>query len=106
MHAKTTVYQDKTRIGCPGEIEQGNGYIAEIYNLNVAENTTCRLEKMVSIFTSIDEGIKNPRTAGKRALLRIKSFAETYRAHVRAWANIWKIADIRIEARLRRLAQG
>jgi trehalose/maltose hydrolase-like predicted phosphorylase len=97
MHAKTVVYQGKKRIGSAGEIQKGKGYIAEIFTLNVAENTTCRLEKMVSIFTSLDEGIKNPRAAGRRALSRIKSFAEVYRAHVRAWASIWKFADIRIE---------
>jgi beta-phosphoglucomutase family hydrolase len=97
MHAKTFVYQGKRRIRPAGEIQKGKGYIAEIFTLNVAENTTCRLEKIVSIFTSFDDGIKNPRPEGRRALSRVKSFSEVYRPHVRAWANIWKIADIRIE---------
>src|SRR5210317_1812155 len=97
MHAKTIVYQGKSRIRSAGEIQSRKGYIAEIFTLNVAENTTCRLEKMVSVFTSLDEGVRDPRTAGRQALSAIKSFADVYRPHVRAWANIWKVADIRID---------
>ncbi|MDH3829712.1 MAG: glycoside hydrolase family 65 protein, partial [Desulfobacterales bacterium] len=97
MHAKTIVYQGKSRIRSAGEIQSRKGYIAEIFTLNVAENTTCRLEKMVSVFTSLDEGVRDPRTAGRQALSTIKSFADVYRPHVRAWANIWKVADIRID---------
>jgi beta-phosphoglucomutase family hydrolase len=97
MHAKTVVYQGKSRIRSAGKIQRRKGYIAEIFTLNVAENTTCRLEKMVSVFTSLDEGVRDPRTAGRQALSTIKSFADVYRPNVRAWANIWKVADIRID---------
>ena len=97
MHAKTIVYQGKRRIRSACEIQRRKGYIAEIFTLNVAENTTCRLEKIVSIFTSLDEGVKDLRTAGSQSLSKIKSFKDVYRPNVRSWAKIWKVADIRID---------
>jgi beta-phosphoglucomutase family hydrolase len=97
MHAKTAVYQGENPIRPTKEIQKEKGYIAEIFTLNAGENTTYRLEKTVSVFTSQDEGIKDPRTAGRQALSKIKSFSDVYEPNVRAWANLWKDADIRID---------
>ena len=97
MHAKTVLYQDKSRVRPATTIEAQKGCITETFALDVAENTTCRLEKMVSIFTSLDEGVKDPRKAGRQALWKIKDFADVYKPSARAWAKIWNGADIRID---------
>ncbi len=97
MHAKTAVYQGKNPVRPTKEIQQGKGYIAEVFTLNPGENTTCRLEKMISVFTSLDEGIKTPRTDGKKALSKIKTFSDVCEPNVNAWAKLWRISDIQIE---------
>ena len=60
-------------------------------------NTTYSLEKLVSIHTSLDEGVKDPATAGIRTLSGVKSFQDVFQPSVGAWANIWKKADIQID---------
>ncbi|MBW2368089.1 MAG: HAD-IA family hydrolase [Deltaproteobacteria bacterium] len=97
IHAKTAVYQGGNLIRPTKTIQQKKGYIAESIALNVSENTTCRLEKMVSVFTSLDKGGKDSRKAGRQALSKIKSFSDVYEPNVRAWANLWKVTDIRID---------
>ncbi len=97
MRAKTAMYKGGKSIRPARTISQKKGYIAEIYTLDARWNTTYSLEKLVSLHTSLDEGVKNPATAGIQTLSDIKSFQDVYQTSVRAWASIWKKADIRID---------
>ena len=96
MSAKTQIYQQDKSIRPPKTVFQKKGYIAEIITLDAKENTTYSLEKLVSLFTSLDKGIAHPRKAGSRALAGIKSFKDVLGPNARAWSNLWKKADIRI----------
>lgn len=97
MHAKSTVFQGGNRVRPPKEIQQRKGYVAEIFTLHPNENSTCRIEKLVSIFTSRDKDVKNPLTAGRNALSTVKTFSDVYRPSVRAWAKLWRVSDIQID---------
>jgi beta-phosphoglucomutase family hydrolase len=97
MRAKTVMYAGSRSIRPTKTITREKAYIAETITLDARENTTYSLEKLVSIFTSLDEGVADPFKAGTRALASIKSFKDVYRPNVRAWANIWKKADIQID---------
>ncbi len=96
MSARTAMYKWDKLIRPAKKITQKKGYISEILILEARENTTYSLEKLVSVYTSLDEGVADPYKAGIRALSSIKSFKDVYRPSVRAWANIWKKADIQI----------
>ncbi len=76
MNAKTKIYQQDKSIRPKKTVFQKKGYIAEIITLDAKENTTYSLEKLVSLFTSLDEGVAHPRKAGSRALAGIKSFKD------------------------------
>jgi len=97
MNAKTVIHAGNRSIRPAKTITRKKGYIAEKITLDVLENTTYSLEKLVSIFTSLDEEVADPFKASSRALKTIKSFKDVFRPHVRAWANIWKKADIQID---------
>jgi beta-phosphoglucomutase family hydrolase len=97
IRAKTVMYQGNKTFRPAKTISKKKGYIAEIYTLDARLNTTYSLEKLVSIHTSLDEGVKDPVTAGISALSGVQSFQDVFQPSVRAWASIWKITDIRIE---------
>ncbi len=97
MHAKAAVYQGGNPVRPPKEIRQKKAYVAEVFTLHADENTTCRIMKLVSIFTSLDEGIKNPQAAGKKTLSQINTFSDVYTPSVKAWAKLWRAFDIKID---------
>jgi trehalose/maltose hydrolase-like predicted phosphorylase len=97
IRAKTAMYQGNKTLRPVKTISKKKGYIAEIYTLDSRLNTTYSLEKMVSIHTSLDEGVKDPVTAGIRSLSGVKSYQDVFQPNVRAWAKIWDKADIRID---------
>ncbi len=97
MNVKTAMYKTGKPMRPAKKIVQEKGSIAEVMTLDGQENTTYSLEKLVSVFTSLDADGHDPGKAASRTLAGIKTFKDVYRSNVRAWAHIWKKADIQIE---------
>jgi trehalose/maltose hydrolase-like predicted phosphorylase len=97
MRAATTTYASGKSIRPLKTVVQKKGYIAEILTLDARENTTYSLEKIVSVFTSLDQGTGDLDKAAAQSIGRIKTFKDIYKPHTRTWAAIWEKADIRID---------
>ena len=97
MHATTAMCESEKSIRPLKTIIQKKGYVAEILTLDARENKTYSLEKLVSVFTSLDEGVADLDKAATQAIGKINSFKDIYKPHARAWAAIWEKADIRID---------
>jgi len=105
MTAKMFVKQGEQTLRCKKAVVQKRGRIAQVATYKAQKNTTCTIEKIVSVFTSLDKNIDNLRLEGVKALSndsgrrsgKAKSFDDLFAPHIRAWAKIWNKADIRID---------
>ncbi len=77
--------------------EEQDGFIAEVITFDAQQNTAYTCEKLVSIYTSLDNDINNPETEAKNAVKNIKSFDESAATHKNAWRSLWDIADYDID---------
>ena len=100
MTSKTFVKIGKQTLRCKKTALQKKGQIDQVITFKVQKNTTYTIEKIVSVFTSLDKDIDSPRREGSKALSEasgIKSFDDVSTPHIRAWAKIWNKADIQID---------
>ncbi len=98
MNARTSVVEDgallipveRTRIEAPDTV-------AEELRFQAVENRTYRVDKIVTVYTSLDAGVDDAAKAGSAALTAAPSFERILADHEEAWAALWDKADIRIQ---------
>ncbi len=83
MPAEKIIFQDSWKIG-------------EEMTFMALENKTYSVDKLVSVFTSLDCGVSDPKAEAQHALDRVKSYHGVYTPHTRAWEKIWNQIDIRV----------
>ena len=76
-------------------IERKPGVVYSTIEIDIEQNQSIIVEKIVSIFTSKEAG--NPRQAASNALKDKNGFAELLEKSSSAWMDIWKKIDIKIE---------
>jgi HAD superfamily hydrolase (TIGR01509 family) len=98
MSAGTQVYENGKPLGLTKTIYRKKSIpkIAEEITVAAKENSTYTVEKIVSIYTSLDPGVSNPGKASADALKKVKNFSDVFRPHKKAWKAIWNNADIKI----------
>jgi len=96
MSARTNLYENKKGIAADKSVLQKKACIAENLKINAKENNTYTVEKLVSIYTSLDKNISNPKKSSTEILSRIKFFNDIYGPHKKAWKRLWDKADINI----------
>ena len=97
MSAKTFLYNNLTTARAKKEIVKERGKVGEEYTFKAKENTTYTLEKMVSVYTSLDSESSDPKKSATAAISKILSFRNVFLPHVKAWKAIWDKADIKID---------
>ena len=97
MAARTAVYEDGKPLPSKKKVSRGKASIAEEIEISAREKSTYTLEKLVSVYTSLDRGVSNLKKAAANAVSRVKTFQGVYARHARAWKALWDRADIRIE---------
>ncbi|MDA3915431.1 MAG: beta-phosphoglucomutase family hydrolase [Deltaproteobacteria bacterium] len=97
MSAKTSLLKNLKPVRTKKEIIKEKGKIGEEYTVAAKENTTYTLEKIVSVYTSLDTGVSDPIKSSSAAISKTKSFQTLFSSHVKAWKAIWDKADIKIE---------
>ncbi|MBA7547895.1 putative glycosyl hydrolase [subsurface metagenome] len=96
ISAKTNLYENKNKISADKSVLQEKACIAEDIKINAKENNTYTVEKLVSIYTSLDKNISNPKKSSMGILSKIKSYKDIYGPHKKAWKKLWDKADIKI----------
>ncbi len=96
MNARTAVCQNGKQLTTAKGISKKKARISEEIEIDVLANTTYTVEKYVSVYTSLDRGVSNPKKAAQDAVSQIKSFKKIYLAHAKTWKSLWDRADIRI----------
>jgi beta-phosphoglucomutase family hydrolase len=98
MHARNRLYQGKRKLEGTRRIEKDMGVISENISFEAREKTSYTLEKVVSIYTSLEQGLKDdPEEVAKCAISRNHRFDFLLEAHRKAWHRLWNIADYRVQ---------
>ncbi|MFC1596088.1 glycoside hydrolase family 65 protein, partial [Candidatus Margulisiibacteriota bacterium] len=79
------------------DVEQNPGQIAENLTISVKEGLSYVLEKLVSIYTSKDEGVSDPVESCQGSLVKSCCFDDLLTKHIAAWQKLWDTADFIIE---------
>jgi beta-phosphoglucomutase family hydrolase len=99
MCAKTSLSEEGERIVPKKQILLNGMEISEEIRIDVRENRTYRLDKLVSVYTSLDQ-LKGKRRSFQRAakddLATVSSMRTLYAQHVRAWKQLWHKAYVRV----------
>jgi beta-phosphoglucomutase family hydrolase len=95
--ARTEVLVDGERVTTPRQLLQQAGYIGQEVEVSVATGQTVVVEKIVSFYTSRDDGISEPAHATRTAIARLDTFAALMNAHVRAWKQLWDRFDVDLQ---------
>ena len=97
LSSRTGLYENGKYMPVKKHLFQEKWEIGEDITVHAEENSTYTLEKIVSIYTSLDKGVSNIKKAAVDAVTKNKTFQSVYTPHIRAWNALWKKADIVID---------
>lgn len=96
--AKTRIFASEKEIK-PGirHLMKGKERIGQEFKFFARVRASYRIEKIVSIYTSKDEGISDPVSSSIAALGKPLRFKKLLKTHQKKWEELWKKFDIKIE---------
>lgn len=71
--------------------------ICQEFGIYVTKSRRYEIEKIVSIYTSKDKGVRNPVTAAIKSVKGAQDFDTLFKTHKHIWDTLWKRFDIEIE---------
>jgi alpha,alpha-trehalase len=95
--ARTRVYQGEKLIEPERRLEQEQGYIAQEFTLDLKDGETITIEKIVALFTSLDQAISECRHEACRLVQRPGRYADLAKSQALAWEQIWRRFDIDVK---------
>ncbi len=84
------------RISVSSEITTGRAKIAELFRIEAKEGEEILLEKMISLYTTLDYDSKDPIVDAVHSINDIVGFQDELKKSVAAWEEIWEKVNIRI----------
>jgi len=95
---RTLVYKSGERIKPKMNIiTHGRQRIIQEFKINVARGEKYTVDKVVSIYTSRDQGIVDSCTAAQESASRVVKVDDLYKTHIAKWKALWKKFDIQVE---------
>ncbi len=73
------------------------GFTTKSYSFSAKQNQEVTVQKLVAIFTSMDEGVKNPLETSKQVIQSTRDYLEEFKKSKDAWLKLWDKMDITIE---------
>jgi len=78
-------------------IKHGKKVIGQEFRMFVHKGRQYQIEKTVSIYTSKDKGIKNPKIEAINSVNKVKRFNSLLYSHQQRWKELWDKFDVQIE---------
>ena len=78
-------------------IVHGRQRMIHEFTLDVKKGERTGIDKLVSIYTSRDQGVADNCSMAQEAVNSIESFESLYKAHQAKWKALWKIYDIEVQ---------
>jgi alpha,alpha-trehalase len=73
------------------------GYVAQHFEIEIAERHPARAEKVVALFTSRDRAISECGLAASEAIEHAPDFEALLQSHAQAWLRLWDRFDMELE---------
>ena len=88
--ARTRVYRGDQRVDVDWTGQTRPDHARFRASLDVAAGETTRIEKVVALYTSRDQGISEPGLAARETVDDLPRFAELLTGHELAWQQLWR----------------
>ena len=95
--ARTRIYAGSRQQTPERRLEQEEGYVAQIFEVQLKQSNSVRIEKVVALFTSRDEAISECGIEAGKELSRAPGFEELRKHHSLAWGHLWRRFGLDIE---------
>lgn len=78
--------------------------VAQQFSVDLDRGDVLQVEKVVSLFTSRDDGISDPGEAAKEAVVNLPDFEILLDDQLEAWQHLWRDFNIKVETKEARWA--
>jgi alpha,alpha-trehalase len=95
--ARTRLYRDGDDLSAERGLVEEPGYVAETLAFDIRQGEPVTVEKIVALYSSRDWAISECGLAAREAVDRPGRFGELLVRHERAWAQLWRRADITVD---------
>ncbi len=95
--ARTRLFVSDQPVEPPVRIAEEEGYIAQHFEVELAEGHAVRAEKVVALFSSRDRAISESGLAAREALAEAEGFAALLESHTQAWQVLWDLFGMELE---------
>ena len=95
--ARTRFFSSDAPVKLPVRIVQEPGYIAQHFEVEVAEGCALRAEKIITLFTSRGRAISECGLAAREAIVEAANFATLVQSHAQEWQRLWDRFDMELE---------
>ncbi len=94
--ARTRVYDELGELQTRHELYRMEDYAQQTLRFDLQQGRPVRVERLVSFYTSHDQGINEPLGNAEKGVGRFGTFGEAFERHQRAWNELWGDCDIRV----------
>ncbi|MEE8433801.1 MAG: glycosyl hydrolase family 65 protein, partial [bacterium] len=95
--ARTRVYRGDELLEPERRLEKEPGFIAQNFILDATAGVTIKVEKIVAIFSSLDQAISECGLEACRLSARPSRYADLARSQRLVWKQLWRRFDIDVE---------
>ena len=95
--ARTRVYRGDELLEPERSLEKEADCIAQVLTFDAASGETITVEKIVSLFTSLDQAISECGLEARRLTARPGRYADLAKSQQLAWKQLWRRFDIDVE---------
>ncbi len=96
MNSATRVYRNKKVLAGPVHVHKRSGFISEIFEVRAVRGRPVVVEKLVSIYTSLDTEVPDPQAAALSDLKKMGNYARLFSRHKKRWHSLWEKMDVDI----------
>ena len=76
---------------------KGKERIGQEFRIFAKERYSYSIEKVVSVYTSKDIGVKNPQSSAIESLKQPQRFKSLLKSHQQEWERLWEECDIKVD---------
>jgi len=94
--ARTRAFKNDEILSPRHKTVKEKAYVADHMKIEITEGESVRVEKVVALYTSRDNGISECGHDAKKSVARAADFAGLFEEHKLAWEDIWHNFDIEV----------
>jgi trehalose/maltose hydrolase-like predicted phosphorylase len=94
--ARTRVFRGDKQLQVEREVFRTEDYIQQVLAFDVQQGVPTRVEKIVTLYTSLDPAVSDTLLKASTSAARHPDFAASFERHAAAWDELWQVCDIRV----------